>query len=119
MAQISQRFSKRFVIISVIFLALVTVGVAERSRLVPLLWIFGVGESTYYGWHTNILAAGEHVVVSEDFARSEGDVVAKGVRAVVKTDPAWDEDSCDPDRLVTIEVSSAQTVVVPRHLLHR
>lgn len=96
MAQTSQRSSKRSVIVGIIFLAVIAVGIVERSRFVPLLWIFGVGESTYHGWHTNILAAGDQVVLSEDFATSEGGVVTKGIRAVVKTDPAWDKDSCDP-----------------------
>jgi len=47
-------------------------------------------------------------VLSQDFAPSESGVVAKGMRAVVKTHRAWDKDSCDPDRPVTIEVSSTR-----------
>jgi hypothetical protein len=119
MTQPSQRFAKRFVIIGVIFLALITVGVAERSRLIPLLWIFGVGESTYYGWHTNILHAGDSVVLLQEFAPLGHVVLAKGTRATVRSDPAWDEDSCDPDRPVLITVSAADTVSVPRHALRR
>src|SRR5437762_1700748 len=43
-------------------------------------------EGTYYGPHTDILRIGERVMT------------AQSTRGVVQSDPAWDEDSCDPDR---------------------
>jgi hypothetical protein len=92
--------------------------VVRRSHLVPVLWVFGIGESTYYGWHTNVLRVGEPVVVSRDFGEAAQNI-PKGTRGIVRADPAWDEDSCEPDRLVTVEFASGDPIPVPRHILHR
>jgi hypothetical protein len=59
------------------------------------------------------------VGVAEDVATSDGGVVQKSTRVVVQSDPAWDEDSCDPDCLIAVQLSSGQRVSVPRHVLHR
>ena len=111
--------SKRFIIAASVFVVLVGAAVAGRSQLVPLLWMFRVGDSTYYGWHTNILHAGESVVLLEEFTPPGHIALAKGTRGSVKSDPAWDEDSCDPDRPVSITISADDTVAVPRHILRR
>src|SRR5436309_1064581 len=75
-------------------------------------------ESTYYGRQTNLLRAGERVVFTEDC--SVGDQrILKTQSGIVREEPAWDEDSCDPDRLIAVELRSGERVRVPRHVLHR
>jgi hypothetical protein len=64
-------------------------------------------ENTYYGPHTDILHVGERVVT------------AQSTHGVVQSDPAWDEDSCDPDRPINIRLDSGEVVSLPRHNLHR
>lgn len=49
-----------------------------------------------------------------------GDILAvKGAQALVKRDPAWDEDSCYPERPVGIQLASGESVAVSRNILHR
>jgi hypothetical protein len=64
-------------------------------------------EGTYYGPHTDILHVGERVVT------------AQSTLGVVQSDPAWDEDSCYPDRPVSVKLDSGEVVSVPRQALHR
>ena len=75
-------------------------------------------ERTYYGPHSDLLRVGERVTLSQDFSAT-GHVVAKAQSAVVEEEPAWDEDSCDPDRPIKIALASGESISVPRHLLHR
>ena len=67
-------------------------------RAVELFCFERSGERTYYGPNTNILRVRERVVTSQDFAPPEHSVIAKATVGVVQADPAWDEDSCEPDR---------------------
>jgi len=72
-----------------------------------LLCFEHVGERTYYGPNTNILHVGEHVVT------------ASSTSGVVEADPAWDEDSCEPDRPMKLRLDSGELVSLPRRTLHR
>jgi hypothetical protein len=49
--------------------------------------------------------------------------VEEGTRCIVKIDPAWDDDSCSPDRPSAIELSEGknrgEAVAVPRRILCR
>lgn len=102
---------------------------------------------TYYGPHTDILASGAAITLAQDFSAPladqaisgqvtsdksdlkwgsapKGDIfMARDSRGIVKIDPAWDEDSCYPDRPGAVEQSDGQhkdlTVALPRNLLHR
>ena len=76
-------------------------------------------ECTYYGPHSSLLRVGERVALSEDFRAAEGYSVAKAQSGIVQEEPAWDEDSCDPDRPIKIALASGGMVSVPRHVLHR
>jgi hypothetical protein len=98
-------------------------------------------ERTYYGPHTNILPSGARVVLARDFRGAPADQVIKpkgqkdydwpgfapagdvlavrNAQSVVKIDPAWDEDSCYPERPVAIQLTSGESVAVPRNILHR
>ena len=93
------------------FLALVGV--------VAVIWISHLHEGTYYGPYTNVLPAGTRVLLADDYALAGGGSIAKASSGIVKKDPAWDEDSCDPDRVITVALSSGQSVSVPRRILHR
>jgi hypothetical protein len=75
-------------------------------------------ERTYYGPHSDLLRVGERVTLSQDFSAT-GHVVAKSRSGIVQEEPAWDEDSCDPDRPIKITLASGESISVPRHLLHR
>jgi hypothetical protein len=99
------------VLCALFFLGLVSVA--------ALVWITHVREATYYDSYSNILPVGTRIFVAEDFASAGSDSVAKTTSAVVKTDPAWDEDSCDPERPITVTLDSGRVVSVPRHILHR
>jgi hypothetical protein len=112
--------------------------------------IIGFAEDTYYGPNTGLLNVGQAAVLTEDYraaparevikptgrtgyksamydspARTPmGDrLVAVGTRCIVMIDPAWDEDSCHPDRPIAIELSQGENrggvVVVPRRILRR
>ena len=111
------------------------------AAIVAIMWIYSSQERTYYGAHTNILPSGVRVVLAREFRgapaeqviRPKGDkdfewpgsaptgdiIAAKDAQAVVKIDPAWDEDSCYPERPIAIQLTSGETVAVPRDVLHR
>lgn len=76
-------------------------------------------ERTYYGPHSDLLRAGERVRVARDFAPAGQHPVAKGQRAIVQDEPAWDEHSCDPDRPIMIALPSGEVILMPRRFLHR
>jgi hypothetical protein len=56
--------------------------------------------------HTGILPTGASVVVSEDFSVPGRAAVRGSTRGIVESDPAWDEDSCDPDRPISLKLTS-------------
>jgi hypothetical protein len=76
-------------------------------------------ERTYHGPHSDLLHVGERVTFSEDFRPAEGRSIAKAQSATVREEPAWDEDSCDPNRPIEVTLASGELVSVPRHILHR
>lgn len=76
-------------------------------------------ERTYHGPHSDLLRAGERVIVSEDFAAAEQHLVPKGQSGIVQDEPARDEDSCDPNRRIKILLPSGESILMPRRLLHR
>jgi hypothetical protein len=76
-------------------------------------------ERTYHGPHSDLLRAGERVTVAKDFAAPGQHLVAKGRNGIVQDEPAWDEDSCDPDRRIKIVLPSGESILVPRRFLHR
>jgi hypothetical protein len=88
-------------------------------RLTALIWITHLREGTYYGAYSDILPVGTRVVVAQDFASVGSRPIGKTTSGVVQGDPAWDEDSCDPDRLINVRLSSGEVVSLPRHILHR
>jgi hypothetical protein len=94
-------------------------GTGVLAIAVAAVWTYGSGERTYYGLHTGILHTGDTVVVAEDFSVPGRTVVRSGTRGIVESDPAWDEDSCDPDRPISLKLASGELVSVPRHILHR
>src|SRR5690242_3156060 len=77
------------------------------AGVVGLLCFERSGERTYYGTHTNILRVGERVAT------------ASSGLGVVEVDPAWDEDSCEPDRPIKLRLDSGERVSLPRRALHR
>ena len=87
------------------------------SALIAGLWCH-VRECTYYGPHSNLLRVGERIALSEDFTAGDHSV-AKAQTGVVQEEPAWDEDSCDPDRPIKVTLTSSEVISVPRHALHR
>jgi hypothetical protein len=72
-----------------------------------ITWRSHLREGTYYGPRTDILPIEERVVTPQ----STG--------AVVESDPAWDEDSCYPDRPIRVRLDSGEMISIPRHDLHR
>ena len=121
------------VIVAVVATALIAGATVGRPVVREVCWMLGIGESTYYGWHTSRLRPGQSVFVSQEFRGKSpdeamrdgfaptGDILApRGAHASVLVDPAWDEDSCYPDRRVGIKLSaSGIEVAVPRVILHR
>jgi hypothetical protein len=89
------------------------------AAVVAILWLSDLHEGTYYGPYTNILSAGTRIVVAQDYSFARGETIAKSTSGTVQTDPAWDEDSCNPDRPITVVLPSGKSVSVPRHILHR
>jgi len=77
------------------------------SGVLGLLCFERSDERTYYGSHTNILRVGERVVT------------ANSTSGLVEADPAWDEDSCEPDRPIKLRLDSGELVSLPRRTLHR
>src|SRR5207249_8845681 len=62
----------------------------------------------------SILHTGDTVVVAEDFSVPGSTVVRSSTRGIVESDPAWDEDSCDPDRPISLRLASGELVSVDR-----
>lgn len=89
------------------------------AGVVTVSWWSHSHEGTYNGPYTDMLSAGTRVVVAQDYALDAGERIAKSSSGRVQTDPAWDEDSCDPDRLITVELASGKSVSLPRHILRR
>jgi hypothetical protein len=89
------------------------------ASVAAVSWWSHLHEGTYYGPYTNILPAGTRVVVAQDYALVGAETIAKSSSGTVQTDPAWDEDSCDPDRPITVALPSGKSVSLPRHILHR
>jgi len=77
-----------------------------------------VRECTYYGPHSNLLRIGERIALSQDFTTGDHSI-AKSQTGIVQEEPAWDEDSCDPDRPIKVALTSGDIISVPRHVLHR
>ena len=94
-------------------------GTGILAIAVAAVWTYSSGERTYYGPHTGILHTGDTVVVAEDFSQPGRSAVRSSTRGIVESDPAWDEDSCDPDRPISLKLASGELVSVPRHILHR
>ena len=136
----ARRPTTLLVVVLVAAVALVIGATVGRPCVRGICWMLGFGESTYYGWHTNLLHPGDRVVVAEDFQSAPADqvlhrkgdgydwpgttptgnvFVARGSRGSVKIEPAWDEDSCDPDRPIAVELVSGPVVALPRHILRR
>ena len=78
-----------------------------------------IRECTYYGSHSNLLRVGERVALSQDFRAAGDQSIAKAQAGIVQEEPAWDEDSCDPDRPIKVALASGAIISVPRHVLHR
>jgi hypothetical protein len=104
---------KKVAIAGVVLLAVLIVAGAIADSC------FRATERTYYGPHSDLLRVGERVTLSQDFAPTRGAVIAKAQTGIAQEEPAWDEDSCDPDRPIKIAVTSGESISVPRHLLHR
>jgi hypothetical protein len=77
------------------------------AGVAAITWRSHLHQGTYYGPHTDILRTGEQVVT------------AQFTRAIVQSDSTWDEDSCYPDRPVSVRLDSGEVVSLPRHSLHR
>ena len=77
-----------------------------------------IRECTYYGPHSNLLRVGERIALFQD-STAGGHSIAKSQTGIVQEEPAWDEDSCDPDRPIKVALSSGEVISVPRHVLHR
>jgi hypothetical protein len=77
------------------------------AGVAAITWRSHSHEGTYYGPRTDILHIGERVVTPQS------------TRAVVESDPAWDEDSCYPDRPIRVRLDSGEMISIPRHDLHR
>jgi hypothetical protein len=82
-------------------------GLVVIAGLIAVFWIGHMQERTYYGPHSDILHTGERVITPES------------AHGVVQSDPAWDEDSCDPDRPISLRLDSGEVISLPRHNLHR
>ena len=76
-------------------------------------------ERTYHGPHSDLLRPGERVTAAENFATTGQRPIARGQNGIVQDEPAWDEDSCDPDRTIKIRLPSGESISMPRRLLHR
>src|SRR5512133_2150075 len=77
------------------------------AGVAAITWRSHLHEGTYYGRRTDILHIGDRVVT------------VQSTRGVVQSDPAWDEDSCYPDRPVSVRLDSGEVVSLPRQTLHR
>ena len=97
----------------------VIAGTGILAIAVAAVWTYSSGERTYYGPRTGILHTGDTVVVAEDFSVPGRAAIRSSTRGIIESDPAWDEDSCDPDRPISLKLASGELVSVPRHILHR
>ena len=95
----------------------VLVAVLVAGAVVAESWC-RMRECTYYGPHSNLLRVGERVALSHDFGAGDHSI-AKAHSGIVQEEPAWDEDSCDPDRPIKVALTSGEVISVPRHVLHR
>jgi hypothetical protein len=133
-----------------IALAVLAIGLAAIRELLSVLWFFGFADGTYRGPNTAVLNAGQAAVLAEEYRAAPAREVIKptgrtvyksemydwpgftpvgpllveeGTRCIVKIDPAWDDDSCSPDRPIAIELSEGknrrEAVAVPRRILRR
>jgi hypothetical protein len=129
-------------------LAFVALGLCGVRAVMPVFWYFGLGDGTYQGPNTDLLNSGRTVVVTADFRAApasrvlkptgrtdsksamygwpivtpEGELRVTGrTRGVVVIDPAWDDDSCYPDRPIAVEITEGayrgKVVAFPRYLL--
>ena len=96
----------------------VLVAVLVAGAVVAEAWC-RMKECTYYGPHSSLLRAGQRVALSQDFPVAEDHSIAKAQTGIVQEEPAWDEDSCEPDRPITVALTSGEVISVPRHVLHR
>ena len=76
-------------------------------------------EGTYYGPQSDILPVGTRVFAAQEFASAGSGPIARNTFGIVQAESAWDEDSSDPDRLITVTLSSGEVVSLPCHILHR
>jgi hypothetical protein len=90
-----------------LLLSLGALFIVAIAGVAAITWGSHLHEGTYYGPRTDILPIGERVVTPQ----STG--------AVVESDPAWDEDSCYPDRPIRVRLDSGEMISIPRHDLHR
>jgi len=142
------RLTPKSVLLGLIAAELLPADTVAAPHVIPVLWIFGIGHSTYYGWHTDELPTDGVVTANEPCiaapaakvfrptgrTRYKSEMydwsgptpagefcVAKGTKGVVKIDPAWDEDSCYPDRPIAIELVGGEhrgkVVAVSRNIL--
>jgi hypothetical protein len=102
-----------------LLLSLGALSFVALAGVVTVSWWSHLNEGTYNGPHTNILSAGTRVVIMQDYVLAGGETIAKSSSGMVQTDPAWDEDSCDPNRPITLALPSGQSVSLPRRILHR
>ncbi|MEW4569462.1 hypothetical protein AB1L88_16475 [Tautonia sp. JC769] len=133
---------------SLVGVAVVAFGLFGVLALLPILWLLGMGDGTYHGPNTDILEPGRAVVLAAEFRAApssrvlkptghtdfkevrydwsvttpEGQLaIARGTRGVVELDPAWDDDSCWPDRPIAVEIAEGEhrgsVVALPRRLL--
>ena len=82
-------------------------------------WWEHATERTYYGPHSDLLHVGERVILAREVEAVGHHVVPKDESGTVQEEPAWDEDSCDPDRPIKIVLISGASISVPRNILHR
>jgi hypothetical protein len=101
------------------------------------------GYTLCYGPHSSLLAPGQEVITADDVPAAvarevvEGparwgrwtvraepgkpSVLDSGTQCVVRVEPAWDDDSCYPDRMISVTVLQGQhkgavKAVARRHL---
>jgi len=90
-----------------LLLSLGALFIVAIAGVAAITWQSHLHEGTYYGPRTDILHIGERVLTPQS------------TRAVVESDPAWDEDSCYPDRPIRVRLDSGEMISIPRHDLHR
>ena len=124
-----------------LLMIVLTVGAFISAAVFALSWF-----SSFPPFTEGMLTPGARAVLIEDFSAAPADqaitgletgdkhrlkwgvtpkgdiLVTSGSHCIVKLDPAWDEDSCYPDRPVAVQLSDGRhqgkTVALPRNLLH-